>query len=324
MKHAKGAPGCSAEVGLQGPLDVATSVEGFRRWGDDLLDRWDGEVLLRTIRVAGEAIPLACRPTGTVATPRLQVTVNDPHHLDAAAGAASRFFVTVPPATLAKLATKDPVVRAAEQMYPGVRPVLHPDLLTALVRSISAQQINLRFAAVVRARLAQRYGRRHVIDGREVYSLEPDALAAASAADLRALQFTTRKSEYIIGVASAILGGGLDVHELARRSDEQVIAELVTLQGIGRWTAEWILARTLGRATVVAGDLGVRKAIGNAYLHKGAMPGEQQTRELTGHWGEAAGVAQQLLLHVLATDAWDALSAAAAAPSARRASARRS
>ena len=303
MKHDRGPESCSAEVTLQGPLDIPASVDVFRRSGDDLLDRWDGTTLLRTVRVAGEAIPVACTPLGSVARPRMRVTTNDPRHLDAAVRAAQGFFATVPRATLDALTGSDPVIAAAEAILPGVRPVLQPDLLTALVRAISAQQINLRFAATVRARLAQRYGRRHEVDGHEVWSLDAGVLSEARVADLRALQFTTRKSEYIVGVAGAVAGGVLDATALQGKSDEQVVAELVALPGIGRWTAEWLLARSFGRPVVVAGDLGVRKAVGRAY-RDGAMPGEQEVREITAHWGDAAGVAQQLLLHVLAADAW--------------------
>ncbi|HXA27914.1 MAG TPA: hypothetical protein VN193_04115 [Candidatus Angelobacter sp.] len=316
MKHRLGARSCSREVELDGPLDIAASVEGFRRWGDDLLDRWDGSTLLRTIRIGGEAVALACTPTGTITAPRLRVTTADPDHLDSAAAAAARFFATVAPATLQRLTDADPVVAAAEQLQPGARPVLQPDILTALVRSISAQQINLRFAAVVRARLARRYGRRHEIDGHEVWSLEPATLAAASAQDLRELQFTTRKSEYVIGVARAVLGGSLDAQRLVGLADEQVIAELVALPGVGRWTAEWLLARSFGRPVVVAGDLGVRKAIGRAY-GDGSMPSEDEVRRRTAHWGEAAGVAQQLLLNVLAADRWDELRQTAVSAAAR-------
>lgn len=298
MKHVPGRRSCSTEVALPGPLDIAASVEMFRRSGDDLLDRWDGELLLRTVRLAGEAVAVAARPIGTTGEPRLHLTVDDPRHLDAAAAAASRWFVTAPGRSLQALARRDPAVRAADRHHPGVRPVLQPDVLTALVRAISAQQINLRFAAVVRRRLAERYATRHVVDGQTVYSLDAERLAAARAADLRALQFTTRKSDYIIGAASAVLGGSLDHDTLDRETDEQVVATLVALDGVGRWTAEWLLARTLGRPVVVAGDLGVRKAVGRAYCD-GAMPSEQETRDLTAHWGAAAGVAQQLLLHDL-------------------------
>ncbi|MBA3780030.1 MAG: hypothetical protein H0X16_12180 [Chloroflexi bacterium] len=88
--------------------------------------------------------------------------------------------------------------------------------------------------------------------------------------------------------------------ELRLLDDEAVIERLVELPGIGRWSAEWFLARTLGRPRVVAGDLGVRKAIGAAYL-AGRMPSEAEVRQLTAHWGDAAGIAQQLLLQGLAT-----------------------
>lgn len=313
MKHQSGPAGCSTEVALRGPLDVPACVEGFRRWGDDLIDHWDGEVILRTVRSAGESFAVAARPLGSIRRPRLRIEVADERHLARAVSAAQSWFVTVPAKTLDALTASDPVIRAVERMYPGVRPVRYPDLLHALVRSISAQQINLRFAAVVRARLAERYGTRHTIAGRSVHSLDAERLAHARAADLRALQFTTRKSEYIIGVASAVLGGSLDIDALDRLTDEQVIAELVTLDGVGRWTAEWLLARSLGRPVVVAGDLGVRKAIGHAYFD-GAMPTEQQVRERTAHWGDAAGVAQQLLLHALVENRWDEIRAGAAAP----------
>jgi DNA-3-methyladenine glycosylase II len=313
MKHGPAASGCSTEVALAGPLDVAASVEGFRRWGDDLVDRWDGEVLLRTVHLAGETVAVAATPVGSGENPRVRIQVDDPRHLDAAAAAAAKWFVAAPEA-LRALTERDPIVRAADRMLPGLRPVLQPDVLTALVRSISAQQINLRFAAVVRARLAERYGRRHTVVGHVVYSLDAEALAAARAADLRALQFTTRKAEYIIGVARTVLGGTLDRARLDALTDEQFVAELVSLDGVGRWTAEWLLARTLGRPVVVAGDLGVRKAVGRAYHNDGAMPSEQEVREITAHWGAAAGVAQQLLLNVLAENRWEELRRAAAAP----------
>jgi DNA-3-methyladenine glycosylase II len=74
----------------------------------------------------------------------------------------------------------------------------------------------------------------------------------------------------------------------------------VQLRGIGEWSAEWTLARGLGRPRVVAGDLGVRKAVGKAYLD-GRMPSPLEVRKLTAHWGQAATAAQALLLEDLVT-----------------------
>jgi DNA-3-methyladenine glycosylase II len=193
----------------------------------------------------------------------------------------------------------------------------------------------LRFAAVLRARLARRYGHRHQLqvppppvapgdplgppgplDG-EVWSLDPSRLAGAEVADLRELQFSNSKAVAVIAFAGAVASGRLDLEELAASEDEAVVERLVAFPGIGRWTAEWLLARTLGRPRVVAGDLGVRKAVGAAYL-EGRMPSEAEVRAATGHWGPAAGVAQQLLLHWLSAEATATRSATRPGRSSRR------
>jgi DNA-3-methyladenine glycosylase II len=153
-----------------------------------------------------------------------------------------------------------------------------------------------------RRRLARAFGEEHKVGEHVVYALNPQRLAAAEVAEIRALQFTTRKAEYIVGVAEEIARGRLSIAELAVLPDDEAVSRLTSLRGIGPWTAEWILARTLGRPRVVAGDLAVRKAIGLAYLDK-PLPSEREVRAATSHWGSAGGVAQALLLHGLSTEA---------------------
>jgi DNA-3-methyladenine glycosylase II len=294
--------GATAEISLPGPLDVSGSLDVFRRWGDDLIDRWDGETLLRTLRSGEEVVAWAAVPGGDVTAPRLRVCVDDPTHLEAAVSAASRLFVAADPSALDALCRRDPAVAALEGRHPGIRSVCQPDLLTALVRSISAQQVNLRWAATTRARLVRATGVVRSVGGREVWALDAGRLAATAPQALRALQLTTRKAEYIVGIAAEMVAGRLDVEELRGLPDDEVIARLTGLRGVGHWTAEWLLSRTLCRPRVVAGDLGVRKAVGLAYLD-GRTPTEGEVRRLTAHWGPAAGVAQAVLLHSLVTAA---------------------
>ena len=151
----------------------------------------------------------------------------------------------------------------------------------------------------------------------EVWSLDAERLAGAAVADLRELQLSTSKAVATIAFAGAVAGGRVDLATLAGLDDEEVVQRLVAFPGIGRWTAEWLLARTLGRPRVVAGDLGVRKAVGAAYLD-GRMPSEAEVRAATAHWGPAAGVAQQLLLHWLSVEASASRSAARPGRSSRR------
>ena len=282
---------------LSTPLDIAASVAPLGRWGDDGIDRWDGARLLRTIRLESRSVPYLACPAGTIERPALQVTAA-PAELPGVAQAVTGMFVSGGDA-LVDLLAGDPRIAALDAMYPGVRPVRHRDPLTALIRSISAQQVNLQWAAEIRRRLAVAYGTRHTIEGHEARSLEAGPLADASVADLRKLQLTTAKARSVVAVARAVLEGELELATLDVLDDDAVHDRLVSLPGIGPWTADWFLARTLGRPRVVAGDLGVRKAVGRVYLG-GRLPPEAEVRAVTAHWGDAAGVAQQLVLHELA------------------------
>jgi DNA-3-methyladenine glycosylase II len=298
----------SFELKLPGPLDPTASLEMFRRSGDDLLDRWDGTTFVRTIAIDGRTVAFAIAFAGTRACPAIRVTVDDGDYAAGVIAAVRATFVT-PPRHFAELRRADPLLARLEVRYRGFRPVLQLNLLGALVRCISAQQVNLRWASETRRRLAERFGDKHVVDGAIVYSLSAQRLASAAPAEIRALQFTNRKAEYIVAVAQAVASGQVNVERLATLSDAAVIEELVALRGIGVWTAEWILVRTLGRPRVVAGDLGVRKAIGIAY-RKGLMPSEDEVRGLTSHWHVSAAHAQALLLHGLGEKELEALAAA--------------
>jgi DNA-3-methyladenine glycosylase II len=286
------------DLALPGPLDIPASVERLRRWGDDLLDRWDGRTLVRTTTWNGAVVPYACAVTGTLDQPGLRVLARDASERPAVEVALRALFILPDGDALVALAACDPAVDRLVRAFPGVRGLRATDGLAALVRAISAQQVNLTWAATTRRRLAELAGVRYPIGAHEVYALDAALLARTTVADLRALQFTTRKAEYLITVAQGVVDGSLDLPALAALPDAEVIARLVAVRGLGRWTAEWYLARTLGRPVVVAGDLGVRKAVGAMYLG-GTMPSEAQVRELTAHWGAAAAVAQELALHAL-------------------------
>jgi DNA-3-methyladenine glycosylase II len=286
----------SRQIELEAPLDVPGSLGGLARWGDDLMDRWDGVRWLRVVRLGDRAVPARVRSIGSLERPVLEVQASD-GDLDVVAARFARGFVQAPE-HLARLVAVDSVVAAADARFPGVRPVLTLDPLTALVRSISAQQVNLCWAAEIRRRLAEGYGIRHRIGDEVVFELDATALADASVEDLRRLQLTTAKATSVIAVASAVVDGRVSLQALEPLPDEEIVVALTGIYGIGRWSAEWFLARTLGRPRVVAGDLGVRKAIGQGYFH-GRMPSESEVRAATAHWGAAAGVAQQLLLNTL-------------------------
>src|SRR5215472_16651614 len=262
------------------PIDIGASLELFRRSGDDLIDRWDGSRLVRVLRFGDRRVPFV----GTAEGCALRVSPDSKEVREA----VKHTFFGAPP-EFVELLREDRVLGELHQKFPGVRQPRQLDLFTALVRCISAQQVNLRWAVTTRRRLAEAFGIRHQVSGHTVYTLEPEKLANVAPDEIRALQFTMSKSHAIVAVAQAMAEGYLG--ELPDLPDEEVTQKLTTIRGIGRWSAEWVLARTLGRPVVVAGDLGVRKAVSLAYLGV-PMASEEEVRRATRHWGSAAGVAQ--------------------------------
>jgi DNA-3-methyladenine glycosylase II len=283
-------------VDLPPPLDIAGSLELFRRSGDDLIDRWDGANLVRALATDHAPVPFMAAAVGNTAAPGFEV-IADASHADLVRATVETTFAPAP-ADYARLLKTDPILAALDARFPGIRQIRQLDLFTALIRCISAQQVNLRWAVTTRRRLAEAFGQRLTVAGHEVYSLDPKRIAGVDPIEIRALQFTTSKSVSIVATAQALVNENLTVDTLAELPDEEVIARLITIKGIGRWSAEWVLARTLGRPQVVAGDLGVRKAVGLAYLNSSA-PSEAEVRSATAHWGQSAGTAQAVLLHAL-------------------------
>lgn len=296
------------EVPLPAPLDIDASIAFLRRSGDDLFDRWDGHTLLRVLTVDDDHVPMAMRPRRDRHAPALIVAAaprpGKPLPDKALRRAVAEQFITDEPAWQ-RLLADDPVLARLDAEHPGIRPLCLTDPLYSLVRSISAQQVNLRWAVTLRARLARRFATAHQIGEHTVHSIDKDRLASANVAELRELQFSSRKAAYLIEAAATAAAGRLNLAELRNLTDTEVIRRLTALHGVGRWTAEWFLARVLARPVVVAGDLAVRKTVGWAYSRIDT-PTETQTRQLTAHWGSAALIAQQLVLETVGCHASEA------------------
>ena len=125
------------------------------------------------------------------------------------------------------------------------------ELFPALVQSIVSQQLSVRVADVI-------YGRVKALLG----EITAERLVSADSGALRACGLSAKKIEYLKGTAEAKLSGAVDFESLAHLDDADVIARLVTLKGVGVWTAEMLLIFALGRRDVLSyRDLGIRRGI---------------------------------------------------------------
>jgi DNA-3-methyladenine glycosylase II len=134
------------------------------------------------------------------------------------------------------------------------RPVT-PDLFTALIASVASQQISAKAAATVWGRMEEKFG-----------SITPAAIAAAPTESIQQCGMSMKKAGYIRRIGEAVIEGRLDPAELSTCPDNEVIARLSALDGVGTWTAEMILIFSMERPDVVSwGDLAIRRGMMKLY-----------------------------------------------------------
>ncbi len=284
-----------------GPLHAGKTLARYHLWGEDPATPMSAHSLCRVLR-AGDRL-YGYEVTWRGGPDDTQLGVSIPGARDAQIVKAVRreveqiFGLAADLHGFYRMAKADPALRDLVEPLYGLRPSLAPSPLEMLVGSVCAQQVNLTFAFATRDRLVRRYGTPVTVAGRIVYAFPAAGdLAGARAADLRRLQFSARKAEYIIGIARAVVNRAIDFEALAACGNEEAVACLTAFRGLGRWSAEWFLARCLGRGDVCpAGDLAVRRAFAH-YYNRGLGLSEAAIRRRARRWGEHQNLAVHYLL----------------------------
>jgi len=130
-----------------------------------------------------------------------------------------------------------------------------PDLFIALIASVAGQQVSAKAAETVWKRMEQRF-----------VTITPETIAAAGAEEIQQCGMSMRKAGYIRGIGDAVADGSLDLAGLHSLSDDEVIARLTALNGVGVWTAEMLLIFSMQRPDVVSwGDYAIRRGMMRLY-----------------------------------------------------------
>jgi len=153
------------------------------------------------------------------------------------------------------LKSRDKKLAAAIDRFGTIKREVTPDLFTALVKSVVAQQISTKAAETVWGRLCA-----------QLTAITPDNIAAVEVSEIQKCGLSMRKAGYIKGLGDASLCGKLDLLKLGALPDAEIIKKLLSLNGLGVWTAEMILIFSLCRPDVVSrGDLAIRRGMMNLY-----------------------------------------------------------
>jgi DNA-3-methyladenine glycosylase II len=167
----------------------------------------------------------------------------------------------------------------------GLRMIRTPDLYEALVIAVVNQQVSVASAEAIRRRLYAALGDRMVSDGiTYINRPSPRRLLSAQSATLRSLGLSRQKARYVLEIAERAAAGALDPARFDALDDGAAVFRLMEIPGVGRWTAEIVLMRGLGRADVFpAGDLGLVVAV-QRLLGRKDRPTEDELRAMAERW----------------------------------------
>ncbi|WP_251047591.1 DNA-3-methyladenine glycosylase [Planococcus sp. ISL-110] len=181
------------------------------------------------------------------------------------------------------MAETDPVLSKVVQQYHGLRVIGVPDLFEALVWAVMGQQINLAFAYTLKKRFVENYGESLIYEGEHYWAFpSPETIAELTVADLKALQLTGRKAEYILGIAAAMAKGDLQKEQLLQETDME--RSLLEIRGIGAWSANYVMMKCLNsQSAFPLADVGLHNAL-KAQLEMERKPTAEEITELAKNW----------------------------------------
>jgi DNA-3-methyladenine glycosylase II len=266
----------------------------LRRRPDNLVDLWDGATYRRALILRGRPAVVAVRQSGTATSPLLDVAVTAPKISKALAKEAidaigTTLGLNVDMAGFYDLAAGDENLGPLAERFMGVKPPRFPTLFEGMANAVACQQLTLTFGIQLLNRMTIAFGLRGSSEAETPTTFpRPEEIAVLEPEAFRGLGFSYRKGRTLIELARAACAGSLEKLELL--DDESALRFLISLPGLGRWSAEYVLLRGLGRTNIFPGDdVGAQKNL-QRWLGLPAPPDYQEVQRLLGPWHPYAGL----------------------------------
>lgn len=270
------------------PFRLDLTVWALRRRQKNLIDRWNGKEYTRVFVIDRNATLVTVEQqnaTDLLITvicankiPKLQEIVTDmltkmlgtDRNLD-------EFY---------RLTAQDKYLKTLSSSFKGVKPPRFPTIFEALVNAIACQQVTLDLGILLLNRLSENYGKKFA----DQYAFpQPEDLADVYEEGLKRLGFSYQKARAIITLAKEIVEKGITFKDFENMSNMESIHYLTKIRGIGRWSAEYVLLRGLGRIDTFPGDdVGAQKNL-MLLMNLSNRPNYEEIQQLTRQWKPFAG-----------------------------------
>ncbi len=278
------------------PFRLDFTVWALRRRPSNLIDRWDGHTYRRVLVIGQKPIEVAVTQTGSAEAPRLQVNLTG-NRISAAKHAAVRtalerlLGLRLDLGEFYRLAARDSKLGPLVECFRGVKPPRFPSLFEALANAIACQQMSLSLGILLLSRLTQAFGLAAPKTADSPHGFpRPAELAGLKPEDFRKLGFSRQKGRALIALAQAFCGRPQEWDDLESLNNLAAVERLLELRGIGRWSAEYVLLRGLGRLDVYPGDdVGARNNL-RRWLGLRRTLDYEGVRRITARWQPYAGL----------------------------------
>ncbi len=291
------------------PFRLDLTVWALRRRADNAIDRWDGTTYRRAVVLPHALAEVAVTQTAPREIARIEVTISAVRVSDALRTQVKQLLdrmlgLNVDLAPFYARAAHDTMLGPLAERFRGVKPPRFPTLFEAVANAIACQQITLTLGIHLLNRLVEGFGPILETAQDVVHAFpRPQDLARLTSDTLRPLGFSGQKARALIELASAAANGAVDLEHLDTLDSTTAVERLLRLRGVGRWSAEYVLLRGLGRTEVFPGDdVGARNHLALWLGLHGALDYED-VRRILEPWQPYSGLVYfHLLLKRLAEE----------------------
>lgn len=277
------------------PFRLDLTVWALRRREKNAVDRWDGEHYGRVVVVDGK--PVGLTVTQESKSPTVKVIAESASKLDrhkmGQLGQLVRKMLglDVDLGPFYVVAGGQPLIRPLVERFSGVKPPRFPSLFEGLVNAVACQQVTLDLGIVLLNRLSEGFGRTVVDRGASRFAFPtPTDLATVPEESIKKLGFSLQKARAIKALALGVTDGELDLETLEDVQNEEALRRMTDIRGIGRWSAEYVLLRGLGRLKIFPGDdIGAQNNLRRLF-NLDEKPNYEEIRRLTSAWHPYEGL----------------------------------
>ena len=282
------------------------TVWALRRRENNIIDRWDGHQYTRIIVLDNKPVKISLVQESPSSDPVLSIFLKGKQEdTEQKKDNIRRLEQKVLGLNLDlrpfyAIAESDEVIGALVRRFSGVKPPRFPSIFEALVNSIACQQVTLDAGIIMLNRLAEKFG--PVFDGKaSLHAFPgPEDLAHIAGEEIKKLGFSYQKARAIKELSMAVASGKINLAKVEGMTNEAAVEYLSALRGIGRWSAEYVLLRGLGRLDTFPGDdVGAQNNLRRLF-HLDHRPDYNEIKKLTSRWHPYEGLVYfHLLLNKL-------------------------